>query len=560
MRNQPVRHPGERGLTAFLYTLALVFIIIPMLGLAIDVGFLYAVRSRMQASVDGAALAAARALSIGKTLDSQKSSAQSNAVTWFYANFPSNYFGVASLTMGTGNVDVEVDKNNAQLMDVTVTATAQVNTFFMRWLGQNTVAVGATGKASRRTVVAMLVLDRSGSMCQPGGWGCTETNTSYPCYSMIKAAKLFTGQFAAGSDYIGLISFSDNVEVQSAPTQNFQTTLGYTNSSSGTGQLDTITCAGYTSTAEGMSMAYQLIEQMNLPGALNVIVLETDGMPNSLTMSFYDAANKVTGLASGSGCKDTSSPTPKTLAGGGFNSTSVLPAWGNGMSLVSSPFLTYTGKGVPYSSLSNYMVGQVLSDDPTVTNKEFYLMYNYFTTSMSVASTLASGTVPGCAFAQSSGQSTTSPADIAWFPATDVFGNQLNPSAYTYQTVTTDAQHHITQNGWSNYHNAVLNATENSAYQARTNTTIPVTILVIGLGGNGAIDPVLLQRMANDPNGDAFNSTPQYNPCNTEALCQTWTTGSDGTNPQGTFIYSASASNLGSAFLRISSQMLRLSK
>ena len=60
----------EKGVTLILGTLSMLFII-PMMGLAIDVGFLYAVKSKLQASVDGAALASARALSIGATLTSQ---------------------------------------------------------------------------------------------------------------------------------------------------------------------------------------------------------------------------------------------------------------------------------------------------------------------------------------------------------------------------------------------------------------------------------------------------------------------------------------------------------
>jgi len=102
-----------------------------------------------------------------------------------------------------------------------------------------------------------------------------------------------------------------------------------------------------------------------------------------------------------------------------------------------------------------------------------------------------------------------------------------------------------------------MNATDNSAYRARTNTTIPATVFAIGLGGNsvnGPPDPVLLQRMANDPNGDEFNNPATYVPCAQATDCTTYSN-----QPQGTFIYSPNATNLGNAFLRISSQILRLS-
>jgi Flp pilus assembly protein TadG len=572
MLKQPVRRTGERGVATLLWLgfLSLVFIILPMIGLAIDVGFVYSVRAKMQAAVDGSALAAARALNIGQTLASQEAAAQSNAVTWFNANFPSNFYGIASVTMSTSNVTVQVDPNNAQLLDVTVSATAQVNTFFMRWFGQNTVTVGATGNASRRTVVAMMVLDRSGSMCSPDTAPCDKTKTTLPCYAMINAAKQFTGSFAEGSDYIGLVSFSDNSYIHTTPVQDFQSVLGYSNSSgSSTGNIDNISCTGGTGTAEAFSVAYQALEQMNLPGALNIIVLETDGLPNTLTMSFYDSTNKVVGLtttgAKASTCQDLAG---KTYKNGGFNTAAVIPAWAGGRSLVSSPFSTFTGPPAPpYSSIPNYMVGAVASSDPN-SGDDFWLMLDYFTTTTAnnFNSTLYvnSGGVSNCEFGN--GQETTTPYDIAWFPAADVFGNSTNPS-YGYQTVTTDAKGHITQNGWSNFHNAVLNATDNAAYQARTNANIPVTVFTIGLGGNsvnGPPDPVLLQRMANDPNGDEFNSPAEYQPCAQETDCATWTptkqTNGTITNPNGTFVYSPNSANLGAAFLRISSQVLRLSK
>jgi len=76
------------------------------------------------------------------------------------------------------------------------------------------------------------------------------------------------------------------------------------------------------------------------------------------------------------------------------------------------------------------------------------------------------------------------------------------------------------------------------------------------LGGNhgNPPDPVLLQRMANDPNADQFNNPAVYPACNTEASCISYAS-----QPQGVFIYAPTSSQLGQAFLSISSQILRLS-
>jgi hypothetical protein len=410
---------------------------------------------------------------------------------------------------------------------------------------------------------------------------------------MISAAKMFTGQFAEGSDYIGLISFSDNVYIHSVPTSNFQSVLGYTNASgSGTGQLDTINCNGGTSTPQGISMAYQLLSQANLPGALNVIALETDGMPDWLVMNFWDSTHNLPGLTSTSGCLDANN---KTYAAGGFKTSAAVPKWTYGLAMNGSGGQT-NGFGIsngytsPSGTTSGYYAdipaGMIISvgstGDPTL-GSSFYTPEGYWTT-LNPSTTATPGQSTGTSAepyysviyantnplrpngcASSGGQQVGSPSDIGWFPSADVFGNSLNPS-YAYKTVTTDSYGHITQSGsnpanYDNYHDAILNATDSAAYNVRSNSTLPATMFVIGLGGNATMDPILLQRMANDPNGDEFNTTgpdeggAYYLPCAQETGCVTWSS-----QPQGTFIYAPSTTYLSAAFLRISSQVLRLSK
>jgi len=242
MPNQQ-RSSREKGISLIVAGLAL-FFIVPAVGLVIDVGVLYSVKARFQGAVDGAALAAARALNLGQTTAAQATSAQNNAVDWFYANFPTGSWGTTNTLMSQSTVNVFDDPNNAHVRNVTVTATTTVPTYFMGWFSAYSTTISATGNASRRDVVVMMVLDRSGSM---GG----------ACSTMVTAAKLFTGQFAAGRDQIGLVSFSDNVYIHSSPTTSFQTVLGYTNNlGSGTGAIDTVTCSGGTSTAQAIAVAY----------------------------------------------------------------------------------------------------------------------------------------------------------------------------------------------------------------------------------------------------------------------------------------------------------------
>ena len=81
------RRTAESGSSLMLAVISLIFLI-PMIGLAVDVGMLYVVKARLQGAVDGASLAAARALNLGQTTAAQAVSAKQNAVNWFYANFP----------------------------------------------------------------------------------------------------------------------------------------------------------------------------------------------------------------------------------------------------------------------------------------------------------------------------------------------------------------------------------------------------------------------------------------------------------------------------------------
>jgi len=123
---------------------------------------------------------------------------------------------------------------------------------------------------------------------------------------------------------------------------------------------------------------------------------------------------------------------------------------------------------------------------------------------------------------------------------------------------------HVVSNSWSAFHAGVLNATDNAAYNARNNygqaSSVgigPVTVFTIALGGNTGDqpDPILLQRMANDPNGDTFNSPPMFSACSSEPTCITYSS-----QPQGLLIYSSNRYQLSQAFQTISSQILRLSK
>jgi Flp pilus assembly protein TadG len=552
----------EKGASLFIAIAALVWVVIPMLGLFIDLGILYSVKARLQAAVDGASLAAARALNLGASTDAQSAAAQQNAVNWFYANFPSGNWNTTGTVMNTNTVTVVNSPNNANLRLVTVTATTNVPAWFMKWLAFGSTPLSVTGQASRKDMVAMLVLDRSGSMCSVNGGTanppCNKNNTNMPCSAMITAAKNFTGAFAEGRDQIGLLTFADGYYLESAPTTSFQATLGYSNATgSGNGTIDNINCNGGTGTAGAVSMAYNELYKINEPGAMNLIMLETDGLPNTLTYNFYSTPGTTSTLAlnNNSGCKDANN---KTVQQGGWTTGASVKQW------IPSISMNTNGTGF-MSDVPAGAVGAFYTADPAQKAQSGAYMIVLFdpmqTSDSGNNNSIAVGAVggssaTGCNF---DGSTTTGYNDFNWLPGQDVYGNQVAP-ANEYQSLNlTGGINNLTGNAssdWPNTHAAALNATDNAAYNARSNATLPVYVFTIGLGGNDGNppDPVLLQRMANDPSGDQFNNPAVYPACSTEATCVTYAS-----QPQGQFIYAPTASQLGQAFLAISSQILRLS-
>lgn len=540
---------GERGLSLIIGTASLVAIV-PLLGLFIDLGILYSVKARLQAAVDGAALAAARSLTDGSSLTAQESNAEQVAKNWFYANFPPGNWSTTNTTIVT---DVaQPDATVANLQDVTFTAQTTVPTWFMRFLNFTSTTIQATGTASRRDVVAMLVLDTSGSMCSVNGVNqgqpCSESNTTEACAAMITAAKNFTGQFAEGRDMIGLITFNDTPTVTS-PTTSFQATFGYTNQSgSGTGSIDSIQCQGGTGTAAAISVAYNELYKKALPGALNVIMLETDGLPNTVDYNWAPGthAQAAALFSSSSGCTDTNG---KTISQSGSWTSTTARQWSSVFTMGPSGYMSDVPAGA---------IGAFYANDPSQGAGIQIMLSPWGSGNISYGS---SGTAKGCDFSNYTN-------DFAALPGQDVFGNAVSPSTTQqasgpFQSITTSGGNIPLGNGtstdWTNAHGGALNAAQSAAYNARVGTNLSgsplqATVFVIGLGGNSGDPPnqSLLQRMANDPNTGKFNSP---DPCTqTGETCYTYTS-----QPEGIFIYSPSTATLGEAFLTIASQVLRLS-
>ncbi len=141
---------GEDGQSLVLLAFALV-VVMGAAGMSIDVGRAYWARTQMQNAVDAAALAAAQSLP-----DTTAATTQANT----YWDLNNNF-----LEANASNIVFTPTYNLTSTKEVTVSATAEVDTWFAKVLGIDHWDVAADATAEFQQVDAMLVLDRSGSMC-----------------------------------------------------------------------------------------------------------------------------------------------------------------------------------------------------------------------------------------------------------------------------------------------------------------------------------------------------------------------------------------------------------
>ena len=259
----------RKGIAVILTTLSM-FVIVPMVGLGIDVSTLYIVRAKLFEATDAAALAGTRALSQGADSATQKSNAASVATRYFNANFPAGFWGATNIVLGAPVVD---DATVPNYRTVSITATVQAPLYFLRILGPTTTGVAASSQAARRDALVMLVLDRSSSMNYV-------FQGSTACNIMKPDAIQFLSNFAPGRDMVGLVVFGSTSYV-SIPRTDFDKPDA--NGNTIASLINKISCTGNTNTVEAMERAYKQIQAINSTQRANVIVLMTDGRPNGFT-------------------------------------------------------------------------------------------------------------------------------------------------------------------------------------------------------------------------------------------------------------------------------------
>jgi Flp pilus assembly protein TadG len=539
------RKQGEKGIITILTVSGLVFFILPFVGLAIDSGIAYMAKARLQTAVDGAGIAAGRALSRGTDITQQQTSSTDTAKRFFHANFPDNWLAVSPVPDPT----VTFPAGPAKTMIVNIVATVQVPTYFMRILNWNTLSISATARVSRRDVNAILVLDRSGSLADSGS-----------CAAVQSGALTFVNSFVNGSDLLGMVTFGTDYRVDFPINTNFAT--GTPNL---TTMLPNLVCYGYTNGAAAFWTAYQQLVTLNDTGALNVIIFFTDGMPNTITFGM-------------NGLTDNRLPkkalaTPLSNSSFGYDIKNASPC-----NLLSGPFtgVVSFAAGIYKKDAPSYPASQSVDAqkiDSTGGNNGGCIFDAQFNNSATIYNDHTNSfAVAGPGF----------PAifDVAYLPDQDIFGNltKVGYSGAPYAVPNTyPASFPLLYQGkirvddifFGNPGNtacgayptfggtipagcvlgisdsitkAGLNALDNAAQRARADANtknLGLIVYAIGLGNApGGVDNILLQRVANDPLANNYNTS--YLP--------------------GMYLYAPDTSTLNQAFSQIASEVLRISK
>ncbi len=257
MRLQPPRR--RHGAVAIMVALAML-VLLALVGLVVDGGLAYLVKARLNAAVDSAALAAARAVPNGNTQTEQTASAQAAAAKFFAANISNGYMLSKPKLLATNVVF------NGGTVTIDVTAEAPMPVSFMQALNFTSLTPTAYAQTIRRDLDMAFVVDTSGSLSDVGA-------------SVQSATKSFLSKFNVTQDRVALIHFASGAELDNPINplaRGFNRTSMLKN-------IDAFNFDGGTSSVEGMWQARDQLNQIPLASrsAMRVIVFFSDGAPTS---------------------------------------------------------------------------------------------------------------------------------------------------------------------------------------------------------------------------------------------------------------------------------------
>jgi Flp pilus assembly protein TadG len=286
---------NDRGQTLIIFAIV-VPILILFTGLAVDAGLLYITKAKLSTAVDAACLTGMKNLS-DNSPQAQAKAAQL-ATGLFNANFGAN--------PPTPTITFPTDAYGDQ--QVKVTATAYVNTLFMRYLPQwATVPVGAIAVATRGKLIMTIVLDRSGSMVSDGGQTALQA-----------AVPQFVANFSDILDEVTLISFSSNARIDFPMAYNFKTAI-----------TNAVSSMHFDGGTFGTGAGTQPILSNTIGPPLSLAQLQNDGVPiqpgqNVVRVVVYFTDGLMNAVQDEFHCGGTTSNTLTLINYGGYDSGSTV--------------------------------------------------------------------------------------------------------------------------------------------------------------------------------------------------------------------------------------------
>jgi hypothetical protein len=373
---------------------------------------------------------------------------------------------------------------------VTISAQVNVPLIFLRAFGNSATVVAAFGQAARRDVQEMVVLDRSGSMLNDIGM-------------MKSAAVSFVNKFAEGRDKLGLVVFGGSAIVAYPLSATFKSAI-----SGIPHYLNEIAAGSDTGMAEALWIAYQQLRNNPLPGALNVIVLFTDGLPNGLTADFNQSSSTYINPASGCVYKNGPGADPTTHmlgwigADGAFNLANNNAGAGIYTQMVVGASHT-VDNWMTHPNDDMTVIGPQPTPPPTpsVYTASTGCYYGYYN----------GGNPPSTPSNSNTSHPRSMYRDLLKIPTWDLYGNGTNTGQYNWAHPV-DAAHPVYDPTKTNnsYHLGVAfwNAVDDAANRIRYDDYLTPVIYCIGLsrtGTTGQPDVMLMKRLANDATANNYN-------------------------------------------------------
>ena len=255
----------QRGAVLPLIVIGMLVLIMAA-GLAFSAGLSYMIKAKLNAATDAAALAGARATSLGGDQATQIANARAAATRFFNANYPAGYLG-STATLN----DAQVSYNNGQVT-VSVSVSATMPAALLGTMLSGPLTPGVTTQTTRKDLDMVLALDTSGSL-------------SGNAANVRSSAITFLKQFNSTQDRVGLLHFAYGSEVDDP----IRTALGLPgrgfDRTSMEAHIRALRFEGSTASAEGMWRARQQLNSVpstNLNRSnLRVIIFFSDGAPNS---------------------------------------------------------------------------------------------------------------------------------------------------------------------------------------------------------------------------------------------------------------------------------------